>query len=207
MRRALAVLLALLPLLALSVAASQRGAPPPPGSREGGRMAAMVEPGARLHTPGHDYVSSLIEGASDQVAAGAHTYHLVCEACHGASGLGLAEGRESFPPTHQRCERCHRDTNSALWDQTAITPRNSFALGDPPALRGPGTLAKLPNALVLHAYVQAAMPRYRPGVLDDQQYLDLTAFLMVLHGDLPKSAVIDLAAAADLPIGHGDASP
>lgn len=203
MRRLLLTLLALVPLTLTAFSLSDPGqtagdVPPPPGSPGGAASVAMPEPLRTQPTAGQRYVEALLEGASDQVAAGAQQYHLVCEACHGASGLGLAEGRQSFPPSHQYCERCHRPYNAPLWDDVDITRFNSFNLGDPPAIRGPQTLADMPNALVLYGYLRAAMPRYRPGVLTDEQYLAVTAFVAALHGDLPPDGTLTQKDAADV---------
>lgn len=203
MRRLLLLLLALVPFTLTAVSLSDSGQawrklPPPPGSPAGAASVAMPEPLRDHPTAGQIFVQELLVGASAQVQAGAHEYHLVCEACHGASGLGLAEGRLSFPPSHQYCERCHHPYNAALWEDTAIGPRNSFNLGDPPALRGDGTLADLPNARALYGYLRTAMPRYRPGDLTDSQYLDVTAFLLALRADMPAAGSLSLKDAAEV---------
>ncbi|HKI59331.1 MAG TPA: hypothetical protein VKA00_08960 [Trueperaceae bacterium] len=204
MRRVLLAVLALVPLSLTAVSLSDSGQgwqqtpPPPPGSRAGAASVAMPEPLNDTPTPGQRLVSSLLEGASDQVKAGAHAYHLVCEACHGASGGGLAEGRLSFPPSHQYCERCHHGYNSALWSQTRITDFNSFAIGHPPALRGPGSLHAFGDGRALYLYIHDTMPRYRPGSLSRSEALDVTAFLLALRGDMPATASVGVAGAAEV---------
>lgn len=203
MRRVLLAVLAFIPLSLTAVSLSGAGQawqyrPPPPGSRAGAASVAMPEAVPDTPTPGQEMVSSLLESASEQVKAGAHTYHLVCEACHGASGGGLAEGRLSFPPSHQYCERCHHRYNSALWDQTRITDFNSFDLGHPPALRGPGSLDELSNGEDLYRYIHTNMPRYRPGSLGRAEALDVTAFLLALRGDMPATASVSAAGTADV---------
>lgn len=202
LRRLLFSLLALVPLTLTAVSLSDGGpstdVPPPPGSPAGAASVAMPEPMRDQPTAGQRYVQDLLANASPQVQAGAAQYHLVCEACHGASGLGMAEGRLSFDPAHQYCERCHKPYNAPLWDDVHIGPFNSFNLGDAPAIRGPGALADLPNALVLYGYLKAAMPRYRPGNLTDVQYLEVTAFVSALRGDLPPDATLTLQDAADV---------
>lgn len=144
-------------------------------------------PDGRIHVPGDAFVSALLADASSQVRLGADRYHLVCAACHGNSGLGPEEGRAAFPPSHQRCERCHRPSNPPRLPTAAITPRNAFSLGQPPALRGPGALAAFPSGASLYAYVRAAMPRYHPGLLTDDEYLAVTAFLLSLDGRMPPA--------------------
>lgn len=202
MRRLLLALLALVPLTLTAVSLSDSGQPgplpPPPGSPAGAASVAMPEVRSDQPTAGQLYVQQLLANASPQVRAGATEYHMVCEACHGASGLGMAEGRLSFDPAHRYCERCHKPFNAPLWDDVKIGQFNSFNLGDAPALRGPGALADLPNARVLYGYLKAAMPRYRPGDLTDSQYLEVTAFVAALRGDLPPDGSLTLQDAADV---------
>lgn len=128
-----------------------------------------------------------------QLERGAELYRLNCAVCHGATGLGYAEARAAFPPDHRRCTRCHRPNNRAVMSLEEITDDHDlFSLGDPPALRGDGALAAFPNALALNAYNAAAMPRYEPGRLAAQAYLDITAWLLAengrLGGDAPLTA-------------------
>ncbi|MCA9835335.1 MAG: c-type cytochrome [Trueperaceae bacterium] len=132
-----------------------------------------------------------IEQASEQVQRGAKVYDLVCSDCHGDSGLGIAEGRLSFLPEHQKCEKCHKGFNASTKKDVELSERNSFNIGTPPALRGEGALSHFNNAAVLYAYIRAAMPRYEPGMLSDQEYLDITAFLVALNGDLPTGLNLD----------------
>lgn len=144
-----------------------------------------------------EYVNS----TNPQVIRGAKTYDLVCSDCHGDTGLGLAEGRLSFDPAHQRCEQCHKTFNAPTKANTNLSERNSFNLGEPPALRGEnaggeGVLAHLANAATLNAYISTAMPRYDPGVLEPGEYVDITAFLLELNGLLPAGLTLTAENAA-----------
>ena len=139
-----------------------------------------------------------VAGSSSQVLRGAESYDLICSDCHGDTGLGIAEGKLSFEPEHQRCERCHRPFNAPTKANVEISEKNAFNIGEPPPLRGEGMLAHFADASVLYAYLSAAMPRYDPGSLDDETYLDLTAFLLELNGHLPKNAHVTKANAASL---------
>lgn len=191
-------ILALVPLSLTAVSLSDSGhahqnLPPPPPPAPAG--AATTGP-----TQGQRLVTALLDGASDQVKEGGHLYHVVCEACHGASGQGLAEGRLSFAPADRYCERCHHPYNSTLWDATRINPGNSFYLGRPPAIRGPGTLDELRDGGQLYAEVRRTMPHYRPGSLTDAQYLEVTAFLLALRGDMAPTETVTVAGAADVPL-------
>lgn len=178
----LTLAIALVPLVALLPRARSQGGE--------GMRGGMVAPSERVHAPNQDVLDALLAGASDQVRAGEHTYHVVCAACHGNSGLGLDEGRQMFPTTHQTCSRCHRPGNPPLWDATPITPRNSFAIGQPPALRGASTLPAGAAPPALFAYLRGAMPRYRPGMLTGDEYRALTAFLLALNGRLDPAATL-----------------
>lgn len=180
MRRILLVVALLFPLTLLLWAASQN----PRVNDE-----VDTEAGARIAALNAER-DALIAGASDQVRSGAEHYDLVCAACHGDTGLGYAEAVIPFPASHQRCSRCHLDTNPDRMVDMTITEINSFHLGDPPALRGPGTLGSFPDGGALHAYIRATMPRYDPGGLDDEIYLDLTVFLLALRGQIAADVAL-----------------
>lgn len=57
-----------------------------------------------------------------------------------------------------------------------------FDIGTPPPLRGSGALAATATTEALRAYLQATMPRYRPGQLSEDEYDALTEFLLELNG-------------------------
>lgn len=135
-------------------------------------------------------ILELITGYSEQVRHGAEVYDLVCSNCHGNTGLGIEEGRSEFLPEHQKCEKCHRANNASRKLDVEISDRNSFNIGNPPALYTENLLNKFGNAAGLHAYTKAAMPRYEPGSLSDQDYLDITAFLLAMNNKLPKDITL-----------------
>ena len=137
--------------------------------------------------------ADLVAGSSEQVLRGAEIYDLVCSDCHGDSGLGIAEGRLSFDPEHRRCEQCHKTFNAPTKNNVKLSERNSFNIGEPPALQGEGVLAHFANAGVLHAYIRAAMPRYEPGMLGEEEYIDITAFLLKLNDLLPQGLILSEA--------------
>jgi mono/diheme cytochrome c family protein len=132
-------------------------------------------------------ILAVTEGYTEQVRHGAEVYDLVCSNCHGNTGLGIEEGRAEFLPEHQRCEKCHRPNNAAKLVDVEISDRNSFNIGNPPALHN---LAKFGSVAGLKAYLQAAMPRYEPGRLSDEEYLDITAFLLALNKKLPEDTTL-----------------
>ncbi len=132
-------------------------------------------------------ILEIIAGHSEQVRRGAEVYDLVCSNCHGNTGLGIEEGRAEFLPEHRRCEKCHRPNNAATKLNVIISDKNSFNIGNPPALHD---LSKFGNAAGLKAYLQATMPRYEPGRLSDEEYMDITAFLLALNDKLPEHTTL-----------------
>lgn len=133
------------------------------------------------------------------VGRGAELYALNCAVCHGATGGGLPEAKLAFPEDHRTCTRCHRPSNRIVQPLTEpFVDNDMFAIGDPPTLRtvvhdsdgGPAT--ELQEAVVGHlgavappsallAYVAATMPRYDPGRLGHDEYVAITAHLLVLN--------------------------
>jgi mono/diheme cytochrome c family protein len=118
-----------------------------------------------------------------QVSEGANVYYLVCMACHGDKGQGLtAEWRGALDEPDQNCwqSKCHASNY----------PPGGFVFPEiVPAVASPGMLARFETALDLYSYIKNEMPFQAPGSLSDQEYWQLTAFLVSLNridtGDLP----------------------
>ena len=121
----------------------------------------------------------MVADAPAAVLRGAVAYDQNCAVCHGDTGLGYEESRLAFPADHRSCTRCHRPGNAREMSFETMMERQHdlFDIGDPPALRGPGTLMAFTDDAVLLAYTRATMPRYQPGRLDDAGYADLVAFM------------------------------
>ncbi|MDZ7705635.1 MAG: hypothetical protein U5L04_14265 [Trueperaceae bacterium] len=130
---------------------------------------------------------TMVAGSSPQVTHGAELFDLYCSACHGDTAQGLAEAQLSFPADHRDCTSCHRTNNPPQMEHTMMRYNYAFSIGEPPALHGDGTLASFPNGFVLYHYIRATMPRPFPGMLADDEYLAITAFLLELHQPLPAS--------------------
>lgn len=115
---------------------------------------------------------------------GAAVFAAHCSVCHGATGLGLVEAKEAFPADHRRCQRCHKPGNPPTMTlaQVELRQHNLFDVGTPPPLRGEGALASHAAPEALRAYVEASMPRYRPGTLSSDEYDAVTDFLLQLNG-------------------------
>ena len=79
----------------------------------------------------------------------------------------------------------------------------------PPPLMGPGTLARFETAAQLYEYVNAQMPWQAPGILADEEYWQITAFLAQVHGAEPgdEPLVYDRAADLELHAESPGASP
>lgn len=111
-----------------------------------------------------------------QVGLGHYAYYLSCMVCHGDRGQGLVdEWRSVLDPEDQNCwqSKCHAANHPP---EGFRLPRNA------PAIRGPGTLGAYQTAADLHAYVRETMPWPFPGILEDAQYWQLTAYLADANG-------------------------
>lgn len=130
------------------------------------------------------------EGTDRLAERGSHIFALRCAVCHGETGGGLAEARLAFPEDHRRCESCHKPgnpdrqadmRNSFELMRGPVAVGNAFAIGEAPALRGPGALSAFGDPAALRAYIQAAMPRHVPGSLNAAQSKALSAFIQELE--------------------------
>ncbi len=152
-----------------------------------------------------DYVDSILNltkldilNSNSQIQNGARVYNLVCADCHGDTGLGIEEGVLGFQPEHQYCQRCHKTFNAPTKAMTRLSQRNSFDLGVPPALRNENSIAKFQNAFAYYSFIKATMPRYDPSGLTEQEYWDITAFLIALNKKLPSDIILDKENAAQI---------
>lgn len=129
-----------------------------------------------------------------QVSEGSVVYYLVCMACHGDQGQGLTdEWRAALDPPDQNCwqSRCH----------AANYPPGGFVFPKiVPAIVSPGMMARFETALDLHEYLKSEMPFQAPGSLSEQEYWQLTAYLLRLNKIDWGSSLLDAEIAADLPL-------
>lgn len=135
-------------------------------------------------------VHASVPTGTAQLERGAELYAFNCAVCHGDTGLGFAEARRAFPADHQRCEFCHKPGNPRQMSLEQMTPHNAFSLGEAPALTGKNSLQAFPNALSLYSYIQATMPRYAPARHSAEDYLDMTAYILDLRGELPDGQLL-----------------
>ena len=143
-----------------------------------------------------------------QLERGQAVYAFSCTTCHGATGRGFEEARSVFPDDHYHCIRCHAPSNPPVMTQQQIDQTQSvFSLGDAPSVNDPHALARFASAAGLHGYVRGTMPRWDPGRLDDDAYIDVTVFVLHLAQMLPeRDEALSLADFTDLPLqlGQGD---
>jgi mono/diheme cytochrome c family protein len=103
---------------------------------------------------------------------GAKLYQQWCSTCHGDEGQGLtAEWRAEWPEGKQNCwqSKCH----------AANHPPDGFSFPEyVPALIGPEALTKFKTAKDIYIYSRATMPYWSPNLLDDEEYLAITTFLV-----------------------------
>ena len=111
-----------------------------------------------------------------QADDGAQVYYLVCMACHGDKGQGLTEEwRNVLNPSDRNCwqSKCHASNH----------PLEGFKMPEyvPPVV-GPGLISAFGDAFTLHDYLKARMPWQAPGSLSEEEYWQLTAFLIRQNG-------------------------
>ncbi|MCZ7567502.1 MAG: c-type cytochrome [Ardenticatenaceae bacterium] len=106
---------------------------------------------------------------------GGELFEQRCSTCHGDRGQGLTpEWRATWPEAEQNCwqSKCHASNH----------PPDGFQLPEyVPAVIGEQTLARFQTAQQLFEYLRAQMPYHAPGLLSDQDYWALTAFLLDAH--------------------------
>jgi cytochrome c len=140
-----------------------------------------------------------LPASPSQADHGAQVYWLSCLPCHGDRGQGLTdEFRQTYPEEERYCweSGCHGERP---YDNGFKLPMQI------PALIGPGTLQKFSNAAVLHAYVAAAMPFWKPGSLSEQDAWSVTAFVLRQNGLWDGRADLDASNAERVRVQAGPA--
>ena len=158
--------------------------------------AVLIAAAQRMPDPG----SPRELGLAAQLERGGDIYAFYCTTCHGVSGQGFAEARAAFPADHYDCSRCHMPLNPPAMTPAEIELAQSvFSLGDPPPLADAAALSHYGSAAGLFAYVRATMPRWYPGMLRDEDVLDVTVYVLDLAGvTLHEELTLETLAALDL---------
>lgn len=133
---------------------------------------------------------SLARGdGGDQLAHGEKVYNLRCITCHGDRGQGLTAWRPTWPPERQNCSipKCHG---------LAHPPDGFYMPVDAPPIMGPTALARFETARDLFDFISVKMPFQEPGILSQDEYWALTAYMLQHQGVLKQ----------ELPVGPATAS-
>ena len=129
-----------------------------------------------------------LPAAPSQADYGAQLYWLHCLPCHGDKGQGLTdEFRKTYPPEDNNCwaRGCHGRNPY----------ENGFTLPTSvPRLIGPIALMKFPTAASLRGFISGAMPFQDPGALTEDEYWQVTAFLLRENG-IPFNGQLDASTA------------
>jgi hypothetical protein len=140
-----------------------------------------------------------------QADHGQQVYYLVCMVCHGDQGQGLTRewiaASTGMGPLSCYAAKCHGPAH----------PPEGFLLPKTiPPVRAPAIRTSFPTALSLYQFIHKTMPYQAPGSLKDEEYWQLTAFLMRINGRDLGSNVLGLAnagsitwTAPQLPFGDG----
>jgi mono/diheme cytochrome c family protein len=111
-----------------------------------------------------------------QADLGAEVYYQTCMSCHGDRGQGLTdEWREAWPLEDKNCwqGKCH----------AANYPPGGFELVRyVPPIVGEGLLDRFQNAALLQGYIGERMPWEKPGSLTEDEYWQVTAYLLQANG-------------------------
>jgi cytochrome c5 len=138
-----------------------------------------------------------LPASATQADGGAQVYNLVCSACHAYTGEGLTdEWRATWAPPDQNCwqMKCH----------AASHPPDGFEIPRyvPPVV-GPAITGRFRTALDLFEYLKAEMPWQEPGSLQEDEYWEVTAFLVRLMGVDPVRIPLDPQRAAEVLLRPG----
>ena len=127
-----------------------------------------------------------------QISLGSQVYYQVCMACHGDRGQGLTdEWRGQLDLPDQNCwqSKCH----------AANHPPGGFVFPKVvPAVVSPAVIYRFNTALDLYQFIKTKMPFQAPGSLKDEEYWQLTAFLVQANGIDLGQRTLDLRNAAQV---------
>lgn len=132
--------------------------------------------------------------SATQADVGAEVYRLVCSACHGDKGQGLTEDWiATWDPSTQNCwqSHCHHANHPP---EGFILPRYV------PAVIGDQTLMRFQTAQDLKQYIHENMPWHTPGSLTEEEYLQLTAFLLRENKIIQNDTTLDRSNIEAIPL-------
>jgi hypothetical protein len=127
-----------------------------------------------------------------QASQGAQIYYYYCMTCHGDRGQGLTQDwldKIGMPENYCWSSKCHANNHV---EGSFVFPHNV------PAVIGPGVLSPFGTALRLHDFIKANKPYQTPGSMTDEEYWDLTAYLLSSNGFTSLPAVLDATSAVKI---------
>jgi quinol-cytochrome oxidoreductase complex cytochrome b subunit len=132
-----------------------------------------------------------------QLDQGSLIYWGICLTCHGDYGQGLTDEWRTVFGEDQNCwtSKCHAANHPP---QGFLIPRDRL----PPALTGPGKLARFNTAQELYDYVFLTMPWWKPASLSPDKAWAVTAYLLKMNGTLPQGVVLDSTDASAIQVHH-----
>lgn len=137
-----------------------------------------------------------------QAGHGKDIFYLHCMPCHGDQGQGLTDEfrLRQYPPEDTNCWKsgCHGERPYA----------NGFTLPKAiPALIGAGALQRFGTAQDMYGYIHKAMPFNAPGSLSDEQYLQVSAFLLESNQRIPVGAQLNPSVLSAIELRAGSPTP
>lgn len=164
---------------------------------QGGTALSVSLQSTPRFTPTPDRLAEpTLPAIPSQADYGAQAYWLNCSPCHGDQGQGLTdEFRQQYPPEDQNCwkSRCHGN----------VTYENGFTIPKiVPALIGEGALAKFPTAANLYGFIHGAMPFQKPNSLTDEQYYQITSFLLRQNNLIDTQTQVDASNAGEIVVSR-----
>lgn len=125
-----------------------------------------------------------------QADYGAEIYRLVCSTCHGDVGQGLTEDwLATMAPENQNCwqSKCHASNH----------PVDGFTFPKyVPPLVGDNIVTRYGTAADIYTFIRHNMPYQAPGDLLEEEYWQLTAFILRLNGYDADGTMLDAGSAA-----------
>jgi mono/diheme cytochrome c family protein len=120
-----------------------------------------------------------------QVETGSSIYYYHCMPCHGDQGQGLTdEWRAVWEEDHQDCwaSGCHslRDADKTFTIPTVV----------PPLIGSTHLENRFSTPEKLFEYLKATHPPQSPGILNDEEYWALTAYLLAKNGVIPPQGEV-----------------
>jgi mono/diheme cytochrome c family protein len=146
-----------------------------------GNNFPMVPAQQALPTPTLDRLAlPVLSEHPSQVETGSSIYYYHCMPCHGDQGQGLTdEWRAVWEEDHQDCwaSGCHsiRDADKTFTIPTVI----------PPVIGNTALENRFSTPEKLFEYLKETHPPQSPGILKDDEYWALTAYLLAKNGVIP----------------------